>query len=267
LAHSRKGKEERIKRVKKMQRIETEEQKDLILNHIFLVRNIAANILDYLPASIDMNDLMEAGIMGLIDAAQKYDPSKQKRFSNYAKFRIRGAIMDELRGMDFVSRSVRNKAKLVEQTILNLEQKLGRSVCDEEVATHLHMNLDQFYEIRNQVHGATLVHIEDIDEMMGNSEDGCSFLNLLSDDSDQQMLDEVTLHELKHIILDAMDDLPEKQRQVLALYYWDDYTMKEVGQILGLAESTVSTHHNEGLNKLRQSLRNKRAALMFCVNN
>jgi RNA polymerase sigma factor for flagellar operon FliA len=85
----------------------------LILNHIFLVRNIAANILDYLPASIDMNDLMEAGIMGLIDAAQKYDPSKQKRFSNYAKFRIRGAIMDELRGMDFVSRSVRNKAKLV----------------------------------------------------------------------------------------------------------------------------------------------------------
>jgi RNA polymerase sigma factor for flagellar operon FliA len=214
-----------------------------------------------------MNDLMEAGIMGLIDAAQKYDPSKQKRFSNYAKFRIRGAIMDELRGMDFVSRSVRNKAKMVEHTILSLEQKMGRAVCDEEVAAHLNMKLDQFYEIRHQVHGATLVHIEDIDEMMGNSEDGCSFLNLLSDDSDKQMIDEVTIHELKAIILEAMEDLPEKQRQVLSLYYWDDYTMKEVGQILGLAESTVSTHHNEGLNKLRQHLKNKKAALMFSLNN
>ena len=250
-----------------MHQIETEEQKDLILNHIFLVKNIAANILDYLPASIDMNDLMEAGIMGLIDAAQKYDPSKQKRFSNYAKFRIRGAIMDELRGMDFVSRSVRNKAKMVEQTILGLEQRFGRAVSDEEVASHLHMGLEQFYEIKNQVHGATLVHIEDIDEMMGNAEDGCSFLNLLSDDSDKRMIEDLTMHELKAIIEQAMGDLPEKQRQVLALYYWDDYTMKEVGQILGLAESTVSTHHNEGLNKLRQSLRNRKAALMFSLNN
>jgi RNA polymerase sigma factor for flagellar operon FliA len=253
--------------VKKMQQIKTEAEKDLILSHIFLVKNIASNILDYLPASIDMNDLMEAGIMGLIDAAQKYDPSKQKRFSNYAKFRIRGAIMDELRGMDFVSRSVRNKAKMVEQTILSLEQKLGRAVSDEEVAQRLNINMEQFYEIRNQVHGATLVHIEDIDEMMGNSEDGCSFLNLLSDDSDKRMLDDLTMHEVKSIILAAMEDLPEKQRQVLSLYYWDDYTMKEVGQILGLAESTVSTHHNEGLNKLRQFLKNKKATLMFSLNN
>ena len=156
---------------------------------------------------------------------------------------------------------------MVEQTILNLEQKLGRAVCDEEVAKTLNINMEQFYEIRNQVHGATLVHIEDIDEMMGNSDDGCSFLNLLSDDSDKRMLDDLTMHEVKSIILDAMEDLPEKQRQVLSLYYWDDYTMKEVGQILGLAESTVSTHHNEGLNKLRQYLKNKKATLMFSLNN
>ncbi|MBN2373489.1 FliA/WhiG family RNA polymerase sigma factor [bacterium] len=251
----------------KMQEIRTKEQKDLILNHIFLVKNIAANVLDYLPSSIDMNDLIEAGIIGLIDAAQKYDPSKQSKFSNYAKFRIRGAIMDELRGMDFVSRSVRSKAKMVENTILCLEQRLGRAVMDDEVASELGMNMEQFYKIRKQMHTATLVHIEDIDEMMGNSDDGYSFIDLLSDDSDKRILDDITIHEMSEIILEAMYDLPEKQRQVLMLYYWDDYTMKEVGHMLGLAESTVSTHHNEALIKLKRALKNRQATIMFSLNN
>ncbi len=250
-----------------MQQIRTEEQKNLILSHFFLVKNIAANVIDFLPPSIDMNDLIEAGIIGLIDAAEKFDPSKQSKFSSYAKFRIRGAIMDELRAMDFVSRSVRTKAKLVEHTILALEQKFGRAVEDDEIAKELNISMDQFYKIRNQMHNSTLVHIEDIDEMMGNADEGYSFIDLLTDDSDIRMMEEISNHELRAIILDAMKFLPEKQREVLMLYYWDDYTMKEVGQILGLAESTVSTHHNEALNKLRQYLKNWRATLMFSLNN
>lgn len=250
-----------------MQQIQTQEQKDLILNHMFLVKNIASNVLDYLPPSIDMNDLFEAGIIGLIDAAQKYDPSKQSKFSSYAKFRIRGAIMDELRAMDFVSRSVRTKAKMVEHTILALEQKLGRAVGDDEVAKELNLPMDQYYKVRSQMHNSTLVHIEDIDEMMGNNDEGYSFIDLLSDDSDEKMLEDISIKELKEILLHAMDDLPEKQREVLMLYYWDDYTMKEVGQILGLAESTVSTHHNEALSKLRKYLKNKKSTIMFSLNN
>jgi len=253
--------------MKGIQRINSEEQKDLILNHIFLVKNIASNVLDYLPASIDMNDLIEAGIIGLIDAAQKFDPAKQSKFSSYAKFRIRGAIMDELRAMDFVSRSVRTRAKMVEHTILALEQRLGRAVDEYEAAKELNMSMDQYYKVKNQMHNSTLVHIEDIDDMMGNNDEGYSFIDLLTDDSDERMLENVSIHEIKGMLLEAMDDLPVKQREVLMLYYWDDYTMKEVGKILGLAESTVSTHHNEALNKLRQYLKNRRATLMFALNN
>jgi RNA polymerase sigma factor for flagellar operon FliA len=232
--------------VKGMQQIRTEEQKDLILNHISLVKNIASS---------------------LIDAANKFDPLRQSKFSNYAKFRIRGAIMDELRSMDFVSRSVRNRAKEVEHTILSLEQKFGRAVFDEEVAKELNMGMDHYHKVKNQMYSSTLVHIEDIDEMMGNTDDGYSFIDLLSDDSDKRMFEDISNHEVRNIIMQAMEDLPEKQRKVLMLYYWDDYTMKEVGQILGLAESTVSTHHNDALDKLRQSLKNRQTTLMFCLNN
>lgn len=252
--------------MKRVQSSTVEYKSDLIINHISLVKKMAKKVLETLPSNMELDDLIEAGIFGLIDAAEKFDSARQKEFSKYAKFRIRGAMIDGLREMDFISRSKRRKIKRMENATFALEQRFGRAVTDSEVANELEIDMDEYYKTQQDTNNSKKIYIEDIDEKIGDTEDDETVNGIYSDNYEKRLLDGIANRELREIIFESLKILPEKQKQVMLLYYWDDCNMKEVGDIMGIAESTVSSHHNDALEKLKNSLKDKKAVLMFSLN-
>jgi RNA polymerase sigma factor FliA len=207
-----------------------------------------------LPSHVQAEDLISAGIIGLIDALDKFNPDREVQFKTYAQIRIQGAIKDELRALDWASRSMRQKVKRLEHTYATLEQELGRPPSSEEVANSLGIEMDEFEEMLDDVKGTTLVSLEELGQGPA-SEDKTSLLEALLTREDQDPLEELNLQDLKKALTQAIAELPEKEQLVLSLYYFEELTMKEVGKVLNLTESRISQLHTQTVMRLRGKLR------------
>jgi RNA polymerase sigma factor for flagellar operon FliA len=231
----------------------TPEQKDkLILEYAPLIKFIAQKIAVRLPSNIELDDLISSGVIGLMDAIDKYDSTRDNKFKTYAEFRIRGAILDELRAQDWVPRSVRDKAKLLDRTTIELEAELGRSAADEEIAERLHMTMDEFHDLVNQVRPVSVLSIDDSNTF--SNVDKKSILNLLEGCKLNNPLTQLNMKSVKDVVTKAIEDLPERQRLVLSLYYYEDLNLKEIGKVLRVTESRVSQLHAQAISRLRAKL-------------
>jgi len=230
-------------------------KEQIVLEHTPLIRYIVNRIAVRLPSHIDLDDLHNTGVIGLMDAIEKYDPDKNCKFKTYAEFRIKGAILDQLRSLDWVPRSVRQKSRRLERAYGEVEQRLGRSASEEEVADSLGLQIDKFHELLNQVRGISLVNLE---EIRGSGPDGDrsgSFADIVEDVHSENPFASLKLQEMKEIIGDTIATLPEKERLVVSLYYYEDLNMKEIGSILGITESRVCQIHTKAVLRLRSKLK------------
>ncbi len=224
----------------------------LVMEYAPLIRFIAQKIAVRLPSNIELDDLISSGVIGLMDAIDKYDPTRDNKFKTYAEFRIRGAILDELRAQDWVPRSVRDKAKLLDRTTLELEAELGRSPADEEIAVKLNMNMDEFYDLVNQVRPVSVLSIDEAATF--STVDKKSILNILEGCKLNNPLIQLNIKSVKEIVAKAIEELPERQRLVLSLYYYEDLNLKEIGKVLRVTESRISQLHAQAISKLRGKL-------------
>ena len=197
---------------------------------------------------------MNAGVIGLIDAIEKYDPSRDNTFKTYAEFRIRGAMLDELRALDWVPRSIRQKEHALDRAYEELERELGRSAADEEVATALGIELNDFYEWLNQVKGVSLLSLEALG-LRSTDGDSVNLLDVLPAQDSQNPARMLQVQRLKELVARAIDDLPYQEKVVISLYYYEELTMKEIGKVLEITESRVSQIHTKAIFHLRTKLR------------
>jgi RNA polymerase sigma factor FliA len=230
------------------------ERDQLIIQYLPWVKFIALRMAAKLPAHVQAEDLISAGIIGLIDALDKFNPAREVQFKTYAQIRIQGAMKDELRALDWASRSMRQKVKRLEQAYAILEQKLGRPPSSEEVASSLGIEMDTFEEMLDDVKGTSLVSLEELGQGPA-SEDKSNLLEALLTRQDQDPLEVLNLQDLKKALTLTIAELPEKERLVLSLYYFEELTMKEVGKVLNLTESRISQLHTQAVLRLRGKLR------------
>lgn len=243
-----------LKRYKKNPKsLSKQEKEQLILEYKPLIRYVAQKIAMRLPSNIELDDLISSGVIGLMDAIEKYDPTRDNQFKTYAEFRVRGAILDELRAQDWVPRSVREKAKMIERTYLRLEQKFGRSVRDEEVASELAIELEELQTLLGKVRSVNLLSLDDVGVFPNG--DRKRILGILDACKLNNPLNQLNYRTVKERILIAIESLPEKQRLVLTLYYYEDLNLKEIGRVLNVTESRVSQLHTQSITRLKQKLR------------
>ncbi len=229
-------------------------REEMILHYTPLIKYVAQRLALRLPSHISLDYLISAGSIGLIDAVSKFDEGKGVEFKTYAEFRIRGAMLDELRAMDWVPRSVRHKATSIEKAINSLEKKIGRPGEDEEIAAEMGVSLDDYYRIVKELSGLSPLELEDVPRGLPN-------LNLddvagsLIESEEKDPLHQYQAKELKLILTEAIDELESKERTILTLYYYEELTLKEIGQVLELTESRICQLHTKAILKLRARLR------------
>lgn len=235
-------------------KLNTAERDSLIIEYSPLIKHIASRIAVRLPPHIERDDLISAGVIGLIDAIEKYDPSKETKFRTYAEIRIKGAILDELRSLDWVPRTIRQKANNLSNVYAELEQELGRAADDEEVANHLGISMEEFYETLRNSSGVSLLSLEDLG---GKSSDGekRDLLECLAGTKEGDPETLAKIGEIKKVIAKAIDELPEKERLLVSLYYYEDLNMKEIGKVMGITESRVSQIHTKATLRLKGKLK------------
>jgi len=222
-----------------------------LLEQLPQVKYIARRIHERLPQHVPFDDLLHAGIVGLMDAMNKYDPSKNVRFSSYAKFRIRGAILDSLRDMDWSPRDLRRKARRLEATLQKLQTELGRSASEPELAQAMGMKLEDFQHMLDELRGLEVGSLQ-----VESLEDGreTDLGESIPGPANQDPLFLCLQGERRQMLADAIAQLPQREQQVLALYYQEELTMKEVGAVLGVGESRVSQIHSMAVARLRATL-------------
>ncbi|HEY5331741.1 MAG TPA: FliA/WhiG family RNA polymerase sigma factor [Acidobacteriaceae bacterium] len=227
------------------------QQRDrLLVEHLPTVRFIARKIHGRLPQHVELDDLISAGVVGLIDAFGKFDHGKQVQFKSYAQFRIRGAILDSLRSLDWSPRELRRKGRAVEEAIRTVTQVLGRAPGDEEIAREMKLKLSDYQGLLGDLKGLEIgsLHVE-------RSEDsGAEEIAYVAGSPEEDPLFICMKGEIKQLLADAIDELPEKERLVLTLYYFEELTMKEIGITLGVVESRVSQIHTSAVVRLRSAL-------------
>jgi len=234
--------------------ITTENREEVIKRYSPMIKYVANRIAMRLPPHIEVDDLISVGVLGLMDAISKYDSTRGAKFKTYSEFRVRGAILDELRSMDWVPRSIRQKASKVDKVVQGLQAKLRRTPEDEEVAKEMGLSLDQFHETLNETKSIPIFSLEDLG-IAKESGDQQSLLDCLAGKADADPQTQVRLVELKEIIAKAIDALPEKERLMVSLYYYEELTMKEIGAVLDITESRVSQIHSKAVYRLRTKLK------------
>jgi RNA polymerase sigma factor FliA len=227
---------------------------EMILKYTPLIKYIAHRLAMRLPPHVSVEDLMSAGVIGLMDALTKFDPEKKVQFKTYAEFRIKGAMLDELRSLDWVSRSIRQKAAQLEKAYQTLEKKRGRAVDDEEVAQEMGLSLDSYYHMVNEVNGVFLLDIDNLRNKLPKLPEE-DLINLLIDEKEKQPLHLLGLEELKRVLAEAIDELSPKEKTVISLYYYEELTLKEIGEVLGFTESRICQIHAKAILKLRTKIR------------
>ena len=226
----------------------------LITECLPLVKFVAHRISARLPAHVELDDLIHSGILGLMDAVKKFEPGRNVKFKTYAEQRIRGAILDGLRDLDWVPRSLRRKKKDIENAYHLLEQQEGRAATDEEVAAHLGLPLDDLHHALDELKGVTLGAFVDA----GENGEGENLISFVPDPDGESAHILLQSQEVKDILKLAVDKLPTKERFVVQLYYFDELTMKEIGTLLNITESRVSQLHTKSMLRLRGKLKERR---------
>ena len=229
-------------------------REQLILKYLPYVKRIVNRIAIHLPPNVDTEDLMNVGVIGLIQAIDRYDDSRDNKFTTYAAFRIRGAVLSELRSRDYLSRSNRRKIRDLDRTVLALEQKFDREVEDEEVAAAMDIDLEELYQIK-QMSSISFISFEELGYSSARDKQKLA-RGLMENDGD--ILAQAGVKELQTALAEAIDELPEKEKLVLSLYYTDELTMKETGEVIGVTESRVSQLHSQAIIRLRSKLRKKK---------
>ena len=223
----------------------------LILHFSPLVKYVAGRVAVGLPANIEQADLISYGIFGLIDAIDKYEPERGIKFETYAISRIRGAIIDELRAIDWVPRSVRFKAREVEKAYTNLENKLKRPPSDAEIAEEMGVSLDDLHTIYTQLSSVSLVALDELMTVEGEKGDRLSLVETLEDTKATSPSDAFETEEMKGILTEAINRLPEREKIVVTLYYYEGLTLAQIGQVLGVTESRICQMHTKAVLALR----------------
>ena len=221
----------------------------LILQYSPLVKYVAGRVSVGLPSSVEHGDLVSYGMFGLIDALEKFDPSRGFKFETYAITRIKGAIIDELRSIDWIPRSVRSKAKKVERALVELERKLDRTPTEEELAAELDMDVDDLQQLLTQV---SLTSIAALDETMpGEDGDRQALVDTLEDEDSPDPQEVVLDAELRSILSEAINRMSEREKTVIVLYYFEGMTLAQIGEVLGVTESRVCQMHTKAVLGLR----------------
>ena len=244
----------KLKNLKDYRSIKDSKTKDeIIIEYAPLIKYIAQKLAAKLPANVELDDLISCGVIGLMDAIEKFNPNRDNKFKTYAEFRIKGAMLDELRAQDWVPRSVREKAKLLERTYAKLETNLNRAVTDDEMCNELKCSKEEFYDLLNK---ARVVYFLNIDDSLNFSRGDRKLLaNMAEDNSLGNPLSAMNYRDSKEKIKTGIKSLPEKQRLVLSLYYYEDLNLKEIGQVLNVTESRISQLHTQALMGLRFKLK------------
>jgi len=223
-----------------------------------LIKYVVERLSVGLPKNVDHDDLMSAGILGLLDAYDKFDAGKGTKFETYAVWRIKGAVLDQLRALDWASRSIRRKAREVEASTRRLDQRLGRAASDEEVAREAKMPLTDYHRLMDQVRGAVLLSLDET----RSPEDGDSLglAEIIEDPNVPDVLARIEEEETRLVLLETLNQLPEQERIVVALYYYEHMTLREIGVTLGISESRVSQVHSRAVIRLKGRVRRALAA-------
>jgi RNA polymerase sigma factor for flagellar operon FliA len=224
-------------------------REELILKYAHLVKQIAERIAVRLPPNISKEELIGPGVLGLFDAINKFDSTRGIKFRTYANLRVKGAILDELRKMDWISRSVRRNINRIEDAIRTLELKLGRDPNNNEVAEEMGLDMDSYYRMVSRSQGVNLLSL---DELML---DGSTPKITRQVSGQPSPIDELKVKEIKSVILKAISTLSKKEQIVMSLYYYDELTLKEISQVLSLTESRISQIHSKAIMRLRIKLK------------
>ncbi len=233
----------------------------LIENYLYLVKYVAGKMSMSVPPSVEIDDLVSSGVVGLMDAIEKYDPGRDTKFETYAVSRIRGAVVDDLRSLDWVPRSVRRKARLLEDAHSNLEGELHRPASDHEISEKLNISIDELRSITEEVASAGLLSLDDF---VGNQdgEKTTRIIDLICAKKGDSPSASIEIEEMREALAKTILNLPEKERTVLALYYYEDMTLKEIGRTLGVSESRVSQIHTKAMLRLMGRLKSVRETLL-----
>jgi len=223
-------------------------QKDSLLHqHATLVKKLAYQLKAKLPPSVELDDLVQAGMMGLLDAINRYEDTHGAQFETYAAQRIRGAMIDELRNADWLPRSIRKNMRDVEGAINKLEQVLGRPPTEGEVAKHLKMSLDDYYDMLGECSGHQLLYYEDFHE----SEGGDHFLDRFLQDDSGNPIKGLLDSNFRETLIEAIENLPEREQILMGLYYEQELNLKEIGAVMNVSESRVCQLHSQAIARLR----------------
>ena len=230
----------------------TVDRNQVVQKYAYLISKVAYKMIARLPANVEMDDLKSAGVIGLIDAAEKYDPEKSSNFKSYAEIRIRGSMVDELRSLDWVPRSVRQKGNNIDAATRNLTGRLGRPVTESEIAHQMGLSVRDFRIMAEKARPVAVISYEDLGTSVG--EDRRNFLDCVADPSTPDPEQCSRLSNRRSVMLKAIQKLSERQRVVLSLYYFEDLNLKEIGKILGVTESRISQIHSKAVQQLRPIL-------------
>jgi RNA polymerase sigma factor for flagellar operon FliA len=227
-----------------------DERERLILDHLPQVRLIARRIHDRLPESVGLDDLISTGIVGLISAIDRYDPNLNVKLKTYAEYKIRGAILDSLRGLDWAPRQQRKKAKQIESAIAAVERKLHRTPSEEEIAQELGLKMGEYHSWLVEVRAVNLGSLE----FSSGEDDGRDLLRYISDDEEQWPSRVVERRELQRLLATTIDRMPPLERTVITLYFYEELTLREISRIVNLHESRISQLKSQAILRLRSVL-------------
>ncbi|MDP2431524.1 MAG: RNA polymerase sigma factor FliA [Pseudomonadota bacterium] len=220
-----------------------------------MVKRIAYHMMTRLPASVEVDDLIQAGLMGLMDAADRYDSEQGAHFETYATQRVRGAMLDELREADWASRNVRRAGRQIENAVHHLQQRNQRPPSEQEIADEMGLDIHAYFDLLNDARGAQLVYYEDLHEG-----DGDDFLERFADRGHQAPFDVLSSVHFKKALAQAVSILPEREKQLMGMYYEQEMNFKEIGTVLGVSESRICQLHSQAIARLRGRLREWSAA-------
>jgi RNA polymerase sigma factor for flagellar operon FliA len=229
----------------------------LVERYAPLVKYVAGRMAVNMPPQVEFDDLVSYGIFGLIDAIEKYEPSRGFKFKTYATTRIRGGIIDELRALDWIPRSVRQKSRQLQQVYTDLENRLGRAATDEEVARELGITMEDFEQLINDVSGTAVISLDDVWHV-GSDDDEIQVGDTVAGSEKDHPNYRIEREEVKNVLIDAIKQLPPREKEVIALYYYEELTLKEIGLVLGVTESRVSQLHSKAIFRLKSKLHKNR---------
>ncbi len=233
----------------------------LVKQYAPLVKYVAGKMAMSISSNVDFDDLVSYGVFGLFDAIQKYDPEKPTKFKTYAVTRIRGAIYDGLRSIDWVPRSIRQKAREVDNVIRDLEASLGRPCTNQEIADRMDVTLQELEKIKFKISGTSMLSLNDVWNT-GDESDNIATIDNIESPASMNPDAIIEKEEIKKFIVAAIEELSDREKKVLVLYYYEDLTLKEIGKILEVTESRISQLHTKAIRRLREKVHNIKKGLL-----